>query len=197
MQPYVTEDLIRRSAALTGYRPNKMPFGYDLSHPYAIRLRANLKTEFDNFIQAGYCRFVTGGALGCDLMAAEVILELIEEYAGKKKLMHHLCLPCYDHDAKWRTEERQRLQKIIANSSAGYISDRPYFNGCMQIRNEYMVNTCGTLVAVYDGQRGGTHNTLEYAKKMGRHVIIINPKLFTRTELIETPGDIDLMTNKF
>ena len=197
MRPYITEDIIRHSVALTGYRPFKMPFGNDLNHPGAIRLRANLKTEFDNLVNAGCFRFVTGGALGCDLMAAEVILELIEEYADEKKLIHQLCLPCYNHDAKWNDQDRRRLEKIIEKSTTSYVSDRPYFNGCMQIRNEYMVNTCLRLIAVYDGQKGGTHNTVEYAKRMNRHVIIINPVLFTRTELIQTSGDIDLMINKF
>ena len=199
MDPYITRDIIEISVALTGYRPGKLPFGYDLNHPCAIRLRALLKTEFERLILAGCRRFCTGGALGVDMLAAEVILELMEEYEGKIKIMHQLCIPCEEHFAKWRDEERQRFFGIATRSTCYYVSHKPYFNGCMQQRNKYMVDTCRIVIAVYDGQKGGTHNTVEYAKEQNRHLIIIDPKQFTRLELIGTPGDVDMMDkmNKF
>lgn len=189
--PATREDILK-SVAFTGYRPLKLPFGYDFNHPDAIRLRANIKAEFDRLIQRGFRQFLTGGALGCDMMAAEVILELKAEYPRRTGISHWLCLPCYDHNAKWREEDKERLEIIKEKSKTIYVSDSPYYNGCMQKRNCYMVDTSRVLVAVYDGQKGGTHNTVEYAKSKNRKVLIINPRQFMRIELIESPQDMQL-----
>lgn len=187
-----TRDEIMRSVAITGYRPMKLPFGFDLDHPDAIRLRAMLKTEYEQLINHGFQFFLTGGALGVDLMAAEVILELKEEYRRKRiRISHWLCLPCLDHDLKWNDADRERLARIMEKSNTVYVSETPYYNGCMQVRNRYMVDTSRVLLGVYDGQKGGTHSTIEYAKKKNRKIIILNPKTFMRIDMINTPGDID------
>lgn len=191
--PTVTRYDIMRSAAFTGYRPQKLSFGNDLSHPDAIRLRANLKTEYERLIRHGFRQFLTGGALGCDLMAAEVILELKNETPRRVRISHWLCMPCLDHTARWSDADRERFEEIKSKSHAVYISETPYFKGCMQKRNQYMVDTSGALLAVYDGQSGGTRGTVEYAKSKNRKVVVINPKQSMRIELIHTPQDIQML----
>lgn len=192
MNPTATEDIII-SAAFTGYRPQKLPFGNDLDHPDAIRLRANLKTEYERLIQRGFRHFLTGGALGSDMMAAEVILELAEKYQRKVRIIHWLCLPCLDYNARWSDADKERMKKIKEKSHVIYVSDTPYYNGCMQKRNRYMVDTSKVLVAVYDGQSGGTRSTVEYAKSKRRKVIVVDPKQFMRIELVSTQEDARLL----
>jgi uncharacterized phage-like protein YoqJ len=49
----------------------------------------------------------------------------------------------------------------------------------MQKRNEWMVDRCTALIAVYNSdQTGGTRNCVEYAKKVGRRIVTINPNNF-------------------
>lgn len=193
MALHATYDDIRKSVAFTGYRPKKLPFGNDLTHPDAIRLRATLKAEYEQLYKHGYRQFLTGGALGCDMMAAEVILELRQEYGGRRSgVFHVLCMPCHDYNANWSEEEKERLEKIKEKSFSFYVSDRPYFNGCMQARNRYMVDTSSILLAVYDGQKGGTQNTVEYAQKKEKKIIVIRPSNFMRVNLISSPSDIEL-----
>lgn len=48
-----------------------------------------------------------------------------------------------------------------------------YSLSCFQIRNEYMVNHSYRVIAVYNGEAGGTRNTLNYAKKKGIEIIVI------------------------
>lgn len=192
MELPATRDDIMRSVAFTGYRPKKLSFGSDLSHPDAIRLRNNLKTEYEKLIKRGFKQFLTGGALGCDMMAAEVILELKDQYR-RAKISHWLCMPCLDYTARWSEEDKQRLEKIKKDSIYFYVSDSPYYNGCMQKRNKYMVDTSRVLLAVYDGQSGGTRSTVEYAKSKNRKIVVINPAQFLRIELISSPEDLQLM----
>lgn len=178
------------SAAFTGYRPQKLPFGNDLSHPDAVRLREALHKEYEKLVLKGFRYFYTGGALGSDLMAAEVILELKRQYEHRE-LNHILCLPCLNHCAKWRQEDIVRLEKIKRCSRVVYVSEKPYFNGCMQLRNQYMVDLSAVLIAVYDGQSGGTKNTVEYARRQERKIVAIRPKGFVRMEFFEKPEDAE------
>ena len=40
-----------------------------------------------------------------------------------------------------------------------------YSKACFQIRNEWMVNHSSRVIAVYNGEAGGTRNTIVYANK--------------------------------
>ena len=46
-----------------------------------------------------------------------------------------------------------------------------YSKACFQIRNEWMVNHSARVIAVYNGEAGGTRNTIVYANKHGVDVI--------------------------
>lgn len=39
-------------------------------------------------------------------------------------------------------------------------------------RNRYMVNKCDMVVAIWNGKSIGTHYTIKYAQKKGRHVVL-------------------------
>jgi uncharacterized phage-like protein YoqJ len=47
----------------------------------------------------------------------------------------------------------------------------------MQKRNEYIVYNCDVLLFVYDlNESGGTAKCIEYARKVNKQIIIIEPK---------------------
>ena len=67
-----------------------------------------------------------------------------------------------------------------------YVS-RNYYDGCMLDRNRRLVESAGVLLAVYHGaQRSGTGATVNYARKMGREIIVIDP--VTRLATQESPN---------
>ncbi len=52
-----------------------------------------------------------------------------------------------------------------------------YTSDCMLKRNRYMVDNSDIVIAVWDGRSGsGTGATVNYAKKQGKKVIIIEIK---------------------
>lgn len=176
MEPPVTVEELNKSAAFTGYRSYKLPFKHDLNDPVAIALRQALYMEFEALIRDhGFRYFLTGGAEGSDLMAAEIILELKKKYKSLG-IQHYLCLPCKNHDKKWRQEDKDRLAAIAKKSHVFYITEGEYTPDCMQKRNRYMVNTSCVLIAVFDGKSGGTGNTIEYARKCARKIITFRPQ---------------------
>ena len=48
----------------------------------------------------------------------------------------------------------------------------------MNLRNKYMVDNSDLLLAVWNGKKGGTANTVKYARKKEKEVVIINPDTF-------------------
>lgn len=45
----------------------------------------------------------------------------------------------------------------------------------MQKRNEYMVDHSDKVIAVWDGSKSGTKNCIDYAKKVGKDIIFVQP----------------------
>ena len=52
-----------------------------------------------------------------------------------------------------------------------------YSPDCMLRRNRYMVDHASLLIAVYDGQSGGTRRTIEYAMRRGLGIVDIAPEM--------------------
>lgn len=46
-----------------------------------------------------------------------------------------------------------------------------YLAGCYQVRNEWMVDRSNLVIAVFTGQKSGTKNTVDYAKRKGIRVV--------------------------
>lgn len=190
MLPNVTYGEMKKSVSFTGYRPSKLPF---LNDPYCDeykKLKKVLYNEYEKLVLRGYKFFLTGGAMGCDLLAAEVILELRAKY-GRRRVAHELCLPCVNHDEKFDDNSKRRLEEIKKKSMVTYVTGGEYTSGCMQRRNKYMVETSSILIAVYDGLSGGTKSTVEYAKKKGKKIIVIRPNDMLKIHFIDTVEDAE------
>lgn len=118
----------------------------------------------------GVTDFITGGALGYDLIAAREVLRLRQKYPVRL----HMYLPCTDQTELWRKDQQEEWRSIAAEAdSVRYITDGPYINGCMQKRNRAMVDSAYFGIAFCLKSRGGTAGTLRYAQKRGRRVAVL------------------------
>ena len=130
--------------------------------------------------------FQCGMAIGADLLFAKAVLELKKECAPYP-VKFHAVIPCFDHDAKWWEADRAAFLEITEQADEViYVSKTPYFNGCMAKRNRYLIDTCDELMAVFDGQQGGTMQTINYAKQKGKRIMMINPAKELKITLFES-----------
>ena len=190
--PTATSEDIYRTVSFTGYRPGKLPFGNDYESEGAKKLKSALMSVFDQLFRKNYNCFLTGGAAGSDLLAADAVAEVLKSY-GKRasRSISFICLPCHDHVRRWSEKDRNYLERLLNEGTyAFYVSDRPYYQGCMQVRNRYMVDNSSMVVAVFDGQPGGTKNTLDYAEKTNKKIVTVDPFAYLRTELFITKKDV-------
>lgn len=172
---------VEKVCSFTGYRPSKLPFLTDKKSEKYRLLRELLKAEIIGLAKKNITFFQTGMARGIDLLCGEIVLELRREFD-----VHLFCaIPCKNQCRGWSGADVEAYNRLLsAASGVTYITSENYRDGCMMKRNRFLVDTSQYILAVYDGQRGGTMSTINYAKKKKRTIIIIDPTDFTRIELL-------------
>ena len=160
--------------AFTGHRPQSLPFGFNEADERCIALKGMLREEIIKLIEKdGVSHFITGMALGVDMYAAEIVLDLKAAYSG---ITLESAIPCETQAVNWTVQQRERYFDIASKCDKETLIQNHYTADCMQKRNRYMVDQADYIIAVWDGRPSGTGNTVKYAKKQGKPIIAINPK---------------------
>ena len=115
------------TVCFSGYRPEKLPWGYDECDPRCAQLKQRLRRAVCAACDDGFRHFICGMARGVDTYCAEIVLALRPQYPD---LTLEAAIPMVDHAAR--------------------------------------------LIAVFDGQDGGTRRTVEYALRSGLEVIYVD-----------------------
>lgn len=159
------------TCCFSGYRPEKLPWGTDESDPRCEALKEHLRHAIKAAIDEGYCHFICGMARGVDLYCCEILLALRDE----NPITVEAAIPCLTQAETWPARERQRYDRLVAGCDVETVVQEAYTPGCMQRRNRYMVDHASLLIAVFDGQEGGTRATIQYAMERGLDIVDIPP----------------------
>ena len=173
----LTEDFVSTLefiCCFTGHRPSELPWEYD---EFGIRFcffKHRLKKAIVTSVEQGYKHFISGMALGVDMIAAEIVIGLKATYPD---IILECALPCINQTAKWNDESIMRYQNILSMADkVTIVSSTLYFNGCMAKRNKYMIDCSSRVIAVYNGKKsGGTYQTINMAKIANKEVVIVKP----------------------
>ena len=159
----------------TGHRPMGLPWGYNENSACCLAFKKDLYEILERAILNGYCYFISGLALGIDIICAEIVLEL-------KKKYHYVILegaiPCLNQDAKWNYQSKERYRKILEQCDVKTVLSEVYTPTCMNDRNKYMVEQSDVIIAIWNGKPSGTGNTVQFAKEKGCKIKIINPERY-------------------
>lgn len=164
---------IATACSFTGHRPHKFPWKDHETDPRCTALKSTLAEQIAALTAAGVTDYYSGGADGTDCYAAEVVLSLRKKNPALKL---HCVLPCKEQAEKWDATAQKRYYSILQRAdSVTYVSQK-YYDGCMIDRNHRLVESAGLLLAVFSGvRRSGTGATVNYARKLGREIIVIDP----------------------
>lgn len=150
---------LKTTVSFTGHRVLRNDFNVD-----------NLKEVINNLLIKGFRTFLVGMAMGFDLKCAEVLLEKKKEF----NIDVIACIPCKNQDKFFKNEEKDRYQEYLKKVDKIVCFSDEYENGCMQIRNRYMVDNSSVLVAYLKYFKGGALYTVNYAKKQNKEIIYID-----------------------
>lgn len=137
-------------------------------------IRNELSMVIDEYIKKGYNQFVSGGALGFDLMAARLVAEKRKSNSGIRLVM---ILPCRDQHIKWSRHDRMEYEEILALADDVEYVCESYCTGCMHLRNKVMVDNSQVLISYLTDYRGGTAYTVGYATEKEKEIINIAHRL--------------------
>lgn len=157
-------ELMRQNCCcFTGHRPEKLQWDEQT-------VVNALESEIYQAITDGFTTFLTGMARGVDIWAGETVLRL--RAAGAP--IHLICASPYaGFERRWSNNWQHRYNAIMQAADHVEFICPHYSRSCFQIRNVWLVDHSARVIAVYNGQSGGTRNTLQYAKKQGLVSIII------------------------
>ena len=156
------------TCCFTGHRPNKI-FGYDLPNPKYQNMAKVIKYYAKMlYLNYGVKRFITGGALGFDTLAAQTVLELKKDY---KHIRLILVLPCENQTRGWKEKDVETYEELKQQADKVVYTSKEYTRGCMHKRNRYLVDNSSVCVCYLTEDTGGTAYTVNYAIKSGLKVI--------------------------
>lgn len=161
------------TVSFTGHRPHKTNCFFSASNYQYKNLRKQTKMEIEKAILFGYKIFLTGMALGFDIMCAELVLEL------KKKYTHIQLfgiIPCENQCKYWTQSEKNKYNDILSKLDKTLLTSKTYHSNCMIKRNKFMVDNSYLIIAFFNGSNGGTKRTIDYAKNQNKKIIIIQEK---------------------
>lgn len=166
-------ELSKITCCFTGHRPQSLPWGFNEQDERCLKMKEQLKMEIIKAIGNGYTTFISGMALGFDMICAEMVLEL-------KKTFPHIkligAIPCKTQDKLWKEKDKQRYRSLLAQlDGIRCIYDDYIGPECMLERNHFMINNSSLVIALFNGRNGGTKKTIDYAKMCGIKIVILIP----------------------
>ncbi|MDE6993718.1 MAG: DUF1273 domain-containing protein [Lachnospiraceae bacterium] len=161
------------ACAFSGHRPRSFPWKYNEADQNCVLLKRVLAVQIQALAEQGVTDFLSGMALGVDLWSARIVLDLQKSNASLKL---HCILPCKGQEIKWADSAQEQYKAILKKASEVIYVSQEYTPDCMLKRNRYLVDHSTILLSVYNGtSRSGTGATVNYARKLGREIFVIDP----------------------
>lgn len=159
---------VEKTVCFTGHRPQILKFLWNEECEMCKNLKMQIKNTITELIEKeNATHFISGMALGVDMICAEIVLELKKTYP---QITLECAIPCETQAAKWTEKYRDRYFNTIIASDKETLLQTHYTADCMMKRNKYMVDKSDIVVAVWNGSKGGTANTVNYAKQSGKTI---------------------------
>ncbi|WP_229112597.1 MULTISPECIES: SLOG family protein [Bacteroides] len=149
------------SAAFTGHR------FYDFSQRVFIqeRLTSAISEAYDHGIR----NFISGFALGIDLMAAQLVQSLKCNLPG---ISLTAAIPFEGQAERYNIYDKRVYGRLLELADKVIVLSDCYYPRCFLDRDEFMVENASYLIAYYDGrEKGGTYYTIKKARARGIPII--------------------------
>lgn len=149
------------SAAFTGHR------FYDFSQKEFIqeRLTSAISEAYDHGIR----NFISGFALGIDLMSAQLVQSLKCNLPG---ISLTAAIPFAGQAERYNIYDKRVYRRLLELADKVIVLSDCYYPRCFLDRDEFMVENASYLIAYYDGrEKGGTYYTVKKARARGIPII--------------------------
>ena len=124
--------------------------------------------------QQGCRKFIAGGALGFDTVAAR---EVVRFRMSCPDVSLVLFLPCINQDVKWNARQKELYEYLLSEANEVVYVSEEYTDGCMRERNLRLAEEADILIAYVSRTNSGSAQTVRMAKEKGKEVYNLYPSL--------------------
>lgn len=150
-----------KTCFFAGHRPYKFAFQPEEEQNFITNLKNNIILTLRERIEEGYDTFLCGGAIGFDIMCAETVIDLKEEFPH---IRLGCMLPFENHHVEFPAEWQNRFLKILEICDfIDYVSPIRV-TGCYYDRNQNMIKNSSYMITYFDGKGGGTARVVASAQ---------------------------------
>ncbi len=143
--------------AITGHRPFPKLGGYKIPNPIYTEVICGLQKML---IELKPDKTLSGMALGVDQWAAGVCMSM--------NIPYNAIIPFIGQESIWPSQAQLDYQALLNGADkvkylfSGKPTTKQQAGMLLQQRNEWMVDHCDAVLAVWDGTSGGTANCIKY-----------------------------------
>ena len=177
-----------KACCFTGYRPHKFGFPFEAESVEFIKLENKLIDAVFSLTGEGYKRFYCGMAMGFDLLAGETVV-MLKKARPELEIELVAAVPFEGQSGSFSDDWKARYDRVMSAADLVVYVSRKYTRGCYYSRNCYMVDNSDTVITWFDGQTGGTAQTLNYAARKGKNIVNLADK-GVHEYIIESPYEI-------
>ena len=173
--------LKEKTVCFSGHRPHKLIQKGASAEKVLPLIRSMLYYEIEQAVIDGFDCFISGMAVGVDLWAARYVMGMKSKYPFIKLIC---AIPYADQGKNLRGEDLFEYSTIKNNADKVIVLSEKYYSECFKRRNKYMVDNSSRLIAVVSDYRSGTGQTINYAKKSGLDLHIVDAKKCCETQIL-------------
>ncbi len=167
-------DPAAKRCAFTGYRPQTKPFGFDEADPRCVDFKGRLANTIQMLIDKGYKHFISDGAMGFDMYAAEAVVDFRK---NNPEIILEMVSPYDAHASEWPPDLQARYDKLFALADIITATGHEFTKGVFFARNRYLVANADVLLAAFDDKPGGKAMTCDLARTYNIPIIEMKPSL--------------------
>lgn len=163
-------EAVYQTCCFTGHRESKLPWLQNENDARCQHLKQRIYDVVEAVYADGIRHYICGMANGCDLYFLEAVLLFRSSHSD---VTVEAAIPYAGQAEHWRAPLRERYYALLEQCDCKTVVQQTYSGGCMMRRNRYMVDQSRVLISAYNGEPGGTMNTMLYAMRRGLNVIEI------------------------
>lgn len=143
-----------KKVLVTGYKAFELGI-FNQKHDGIPIIKKAIKDKLKPMVEDGLKLVVVSGQIGIDMWAAEVTLELKEEYP---ELMLAIITPFLEHEGNWNDTNKEYYFNIVSQADIVKTVSEMTYKAPWQFKkhNEAVIRNTEGMILIYDDENEGT-----------------------------------------
>lgn len=139
---------------ITGYKQHELGI-FDDKNPAVDIIKKAIEKNLVSLIEDGLEWVLLSGQLGVETWAAEVVINLRDQYPDLK---YAIITPFLDQEKRWKEDKQERYEEILLLADFHASVTKKAYEGPWQFKakNQFLIRNSDGLLILYDEEREGS-----------------------------------------